>query len=273
MNYETLTLQINEFVAEVALNQVKSANAMNRQAWDELEEVFISLNSNADVHVIILSGEGKHFCAGIDLQLLGSIQKHVRNDGPATASEKIRQLILKLQKPINEIENCRKPVLAAIQGGCIGAGLDIVAACDMRYCTQESFFTIKEIDMAMVADLGSLQRLPKILSQGILREMAFTGRNVYADEALKIGLVNRIFDSKEIMMSEVRKMATEIAKKSSLAIRGAKTVLNHSRENSVAQGLEYVATWNAGMLISEDLKEAILAFQEKRPPSFNKKSN
>lgn len=273
MNYTTLTLHIQNNIAEVALNQVKSANAMNQQAWNELEDVFVHLDNNSEVHAIILSGEGKHFCAGIDLQLLGSIQEHVKNDEPAAASEKIRQMILTLQRPINVIESCRKPVLAAVQGGCIGAGLDIVAACDMRYCTEDSFFTIKEIDMAMVADLGSLQRLPKILADGIVREMAYTGKNVGADEALTIGLVNQKYDSREDMMKSVKKIATEIANKSSLAVQGTKAVLNYSRENSVAQGLDYVATWNAGMLMSEDLKEAILAFKEKRPPSFNKKRN
>ncbi|HET8804303.1 MAG TPA: enoyl-CoA hydratase-related protein, partial [Aequorivita sp.] len=150
MNYSTLKVSQNENVAEVILNQPASANAMNQKAWEELERVMDELDADPDVHVIILSGEGKHFCAGIDLRLLGSIEELVNNDAHATASEKIRKMILSLQKPINKIEDCSKPVLAAIHGGCIGAGLDIVAACDMRYCTEDSFFTIKEIDMAMV---------------------------------------------------------------------------------------------------------------------------
>ena len=237
---------------------------MNQTAWDELSQVFDSLDSNNDLHAIILSGEGKHFCTGIDLKLLGSIEDVVQGKSRSEAAEIIRSLILKLQEPINKIEKCRKPVLAAVHGGCIGAGLDIIAACDMRYCTSESFFTIKEIDMAMVADLGSLQRLPKILSDGMVREMAFTGRNVSAEEALNSGLVNRKFETKEDMET--------IARKSALAVRGTKSVLNHARENSVAEGLEYVATWNAGMLLSDDLKEAVSAFREKRQPVFNKQN-
>lgn len=269
MEYSTLKVNQDGKVAEVILSQPASANAMNQKAWEELEEVIDRLNSDENVHVIILGGEGKHFCAGIDLQLLGSIQEYVKNDGHAASSDKMRKMILSLQRPINKIENCTKPVLAAVNGGCIGAGLDIVAACDMRYCTEDSFFTIKEIDMAMVADLGSLQRLPKIISEGVVREMAFTGRNVLAEEALKIGLVNQKFDTKEKLFEHVRKLAEVISKKSKQAISGTKTIMNYSRDNSVAAGLEYVAIWNAAMLLSEDLKEAILSFKEKRPPSFN----
>lgn len=270
MNYSTLKVSQNENVAEVILNQPASANAMNKKAWEELERVMDELDADRDVHVIILSGEGKHFCAGIDLRLLGSIEELVNNDAHATASEKIRKMILSLQKPINKIEDCSKPVLAAIHGGCIGAGLDIVAACDMRYCTEDSFFTIKEIDMAMVADLGSLQRLPKIVSEGIVREMAYTGRNVLAEEALKIGLVNQKFETREAMMENVRNIAAVISKKSTQAVKGTKTIMNHSRENTVAAGLDHVATWNAAMLLSNDLKEALQSYKEKRPPSFNK---
>ncbi len=272
MIYSTLSLTIQSHIAEVVLNQPNIGNAMNQTAWDELSQVFDSLDSNNDVHVIILSGEGKHFCTGIDLKLLGSIEDVVQGKSRSEAAEMIRSLILKLQEPINKIEKCRKPVLAAVHGGCIGAGLDIIAACDMRYCTSESFFTIKEIDMAMVADLGSLQRWPKIMPEGMVREMAFAGRNVFAEEALNSGLVNRKFETKEDMLMQVREIAETIARKSALAVRGTKSVLNHARENSVAEGLEYVATWNAGMLLSDDLKEAVSAFREKRQPVFNKQN-
>lgn len=272
MNYSTISLTIDAHVAEVVLNQPQSANAMNQEAWNELSQVFDNFNSNNEVHVVILSGSGKHFCAGIDLKLLGSIDRLVQGKSPAAAADEIRRLILDLQAPINKIEKCSKPVLAAVHGGCIGAGLDIVAACDIRYCTADGFFTLKEIDMAMVADLGSLQRLPKIMPEGLVREMAYTGRNVPAEEALRFGLVNQIFENKDAMLEFVRGIAKTISGKSSLAVRSTKSVLNHARESSIAEGLEYVATWNAGMLLSDDLKEAVKAFHEKRLPKFNRKN-
>ena len=155
-----------------------------------------------------------------------------------------------------------------IHGGCIGGGVDIISACDMRYATQDAFFTIKEIDMGMVADLGTLQRLPKIIPAGIVREMAYTGRNVLGKEAEQIGLVNRAFSDSETMQTEVLKIAQSIASKSPLSIRGTKAVLNHSRDHSVADGLEYMATWNAAMLLSDDLMEAFQAKMQKREAIF-----
>ncbi|MDQ6477392.1 crotonase/enoyl-CoA hydratase family protein [Dyadobacter sp. LHD-138] len=267
MNYETIFLTIENDIGYVKLNRPEKANALNQTAWHELKSIFEALDENDDVRVIMLSGEGKHFCSGIDLSLLLSVQ-NIAETCDARKREKLRKLILELQSPINAIENCSKPVIAAIHGGCIGAGVDIVSACDMRYATHEAYFSIKEIDMGMVADLGTLQRLPKLISEGMVREMAFTGRQVFGEEAEKIGLVNKSFESKDVLLEKVAAVAKTIAAKSPVSVRGTKHILNHSRDHSVADGLAYMATWNAAMLLSEDLHKAFQAQSEKRLPNF-----
>lgn len=264
MDYSTLKLIIKDYVAKIVFDQPQKANALDSTAWQELGHVFDALEKEDNVHVIILQGEGKHFCAGIDLKFLGSIQSQIEDACPGRTRENLRKLILSLQAPINNIENCSKPVIAAIQGACVGAGLDIIAACDMRFGTADAFFSIKEIDMAMVADLGSLQRLPKIMPEGIVREMAYTGKTLNAVEAKEVGLINQVYEDKLTMDNAVKSTAAIIAKKSALAIRGTKAVLNHARDNSVAQGLAYVATWNAAMLLSEDLLNILKASNEEK---------
>lgn len=266
-DYETLNISIDRHIAHVKFNRPEKANALNEIAWQELRDVFENFDIKEEVRVVILSGEGKHFCSGIDLSLLSGIAKSDETCG-ARLREKLRAQILNLQSSVSSIEKCSKPVLAAISGGCIGAGLDIVSACDMRYASDNAFFTIKEIDTGMVADLGTMQRLPKLIPEGIMREMAFTGKNIFAQEAEKIGLVNKYFDNKERLMAAVLEIAVNIASKSPTSIRGTKHVLNYSRDHSIADGLNYVATWNAAMLLSEDLSEAFQAKTEKREAVF-----
>lgn len=267
MTFETFEVNIEQHIAKVVFNRPERANALNQKAWDEMKAIFEALDENEEVRIILLQGNGKHFCAGIDLELLMNVaQFNQKCEG--RKREKLRKKVLDLQAPINAIEQCSKPVIAMIHGGCIGGGVDIVSACDMRYCTDDAFFTIKEIDMGMVADLGTLQRLPKIIPAGIAREMAYTGRNVLGQEAERIGLVNRTFSDTETMKAEVLKIAQSIAAKSPLSIRGTKAILNHTRDHSVADGLEYMATWNAAMLLSDDLMEAFQAKMQKREAIF-----
>lgn len=268
MAYQTLEYTLEAGVAQVKLNRPERANALHQQGWDELEEVFGQLDENDEARVIILSGNGKHFCSGIDLELLMSVSTQLPTSCEGRKREQLRRKILALQAPINAIERCSKPVLAAIQGGCIGGGVDIVSACDMRYCTEDAYFSIREIDMGMVADLGTLQRLPRLIPDGMMRELAYTGRALHASEALRIGMVNTTYPTTESLHEGVKQIALEIAAKSPLSIRGTKHILNHSREHSIADGLEYMATWNAGMLLSKDLEEAFMAKIQKRTPHF-----
>lgn len=267
-NNSRFLVQTQNYVAKVIINRADKANAFDKQTWAEMKQIFQDLDSDPDVRVVILCAEGKHFCSGIDLSVLMSLQQQLSGNCEGRKAEQLRRFVLDLQETINAIENCRKPVLAAVHGGCIGGGVDIVSACDMRYCTEESFFCVKEIEMGMVADLGTLQRLPKIIASGIAREMAFTGRNVGGKEAEKIALANTCFADKTAMLEYVEKIATLIASHSPLSVRGTKEMLNYTRDHSVADGLNYIATWNAAMIISADLKEAMQAKMEKRNPKF-----
>ena len=266
-DYETINISVDQHIAHVKFNRPEKANALSETAWKELRAIFEKLDSDEEVRVIILSGEGKHFCSGIDLSLLSDITKSDETCG-ARLREKLRKQILSVQSSVSSIEHCSKPVLAAISGGCIGAGLDIISACDIRYASEDAFFTIKEIDMGMVADLGTLQRVPKLIPDGIMRELAFTGRNVSAQEAEKIGLINKYFSDQTTLKEAVMQISAAIASKSPVSIRGTKHILNYSRDHSIADGLNYIAIWNAAMLLSEDLNEAFQAKNEKREATF-----
>lgn len=268
MSYETFKYSVENKIAHVAFNRPEKANSLNEKSWEELQAIFEDIDKNEEVRVAVLSGEGKLFCAGIDLQMLMSVKQVEEIECAGRRSEQILGFIKKLQAPINAIEQCSKPVLAAIHNGCIGGGVDIVAACDMRYCTQDAYFTIKEIDMGMVADLGTLQRLPKFAKPAVVSEMAFTGRKVGAEEAKEIGLVNNYFDDKETLLDGVMKVAELVASKSPLSVRGTKEVLRHTRDHSVADGLHHMAVWNSAMLLSDDLTQAFMAAMSKQKPNF-----
>ncbi|WP_297364846.1 crotonase/enoyl-CoA hydratase family protein [Thauera sp.] len=266
--FDTLYVGLDGQVAVVRLNRPDKANAMNMQMWQDLRAAMQWVDRMATVRVAVLHGAGANFCAGIDLQMMMSILPMVKDACEARTRENLRNLILDLQDTLTSIERCRKPVLAAIHGACVGGGVDLVACADMRYCAADTSFSIKEIDLGMVADVGSLQRLPRLIGDGMVRELAYTGRKVGGEEAARIGLVNRVFDTPESLLEGVMILAHGIAAKSPLAVRGTKDALNHARDHSVADGLDRVATWNAAMLMSEDLQAAVRASMTRQAPTF-----
>jgi enoyl-CoA hydratase len=264
--FETLELEIDQQVATVTLNRPDKANAMSATMWDELQTCFEWLDEEPSVRAIILAGNGKNFCSGIDLGLFGSIGGSVTEH--ARRAEALRRTILRLQGNLSAIENCRKPVLAAIHKACIGGGIDMTCCCDMRYASKDAYFSIKEIDIGMTADVGTLQRMPKIVPDAIVRELAYTGRSMSADEAREVGFLNRVFEDRETLLKEVTAIARDIASKSPLAIRGTKEMLLYARDHSVSEGLNYIATWNSGMLSQADLGAAMQAQMEKKTAEF-----
>lgn len=266
--FNTLTISLSEHIADIRLNRPEKSNALNATMWQEIRQAFEWIDGSPEARVAILSGEGKNFCTGIDLAMLIGIQQQIANPDGARSRETLRRIILDLQNCLSSIEQCRKPVLAAIHGACIGGALDLVTCCDMRYVTSDAVFSIKEIDIGMVADVGTLQRLPRLIGEGNARELAFTGRTVNADEAVSLRLANRAFPSREALLTGVREIAASISSKSPLSIRGTKEILNYSRDHSIGDGLNYVATWNAAMLLSSDLKESMAAQHERRPADF-----
>jgi enoyl-CoA hydratase len=263
-------MAVADGVCEIRLYRAERANALNEAMWRELRAAFQWADATEAVRVVVLSGTGRNFCAGIDLAMLADVAKTVTHDyaDAARGREALRRLILDLQDCLTSIERCRKPVLAAIHGACVGGAVDLIACCDMRYAVADAQFSVREIDIGMAADVGSLQRLPRLVPDGIVRELAYTGRDFNGVEAQAMGLVNRVFDSQDALLAGVREIAMAIAAKSPLAIRGTKEMLNYARDHSVADGLNYVATWNAAMLMSADLDEAIAAMREKRQPKF-----
>lgn len=267
-SYTTLQLTLHGAVAHVALNRPDKANSLNEAMWQELQQAMEWCDAEPGVRAVVLSGNGKHFCAGIDLSMLMNMQKAIEEDCEARKRDKLRRIILGLQANVNSLELCRKPVIAAIHGACVGGALDLVTCCDLRYAAADAVFSIKEIDIGMVADVGTLQRLPRLIGDGLTRELAYTGRNMDATEAAASGLVGRVFGDISGLTAGVREIARQIAARAPLAIRGTKEVLNFSRDHSIADGLNFVATWNAAMLLSDDLNESLLAQQQKRPPAY-----
>ncbi|MEM8942210.1 MAG: crotonase/enoyl-CoA hydratase family protein [Pseudomonadota bacterium] len=265
--FETLELSLDQHVAEVFLNRPDKANSMNAPMWRELQECFEWLDAEPSVRAVILAAHGKHFCAGLDLAMLSEEQSE--HTEPARRAEAFRRNVLKLQDNLSAIEKCRKPVLAAIHNTCVGGAIDMVTCADMRYACEDAWFSIREVDVGLTADVGTLQRLPKIIPYGIAAELAYTGRNMRAAEAQAVGLVNRVFADRESMLSGVREIAASIAKKAPLAVRGTKEMLLYSRDHTVADSLNYIATWNAGMMSGQDIREAMTAQLESRAASFD----
>ena len=255
-------------IAEVSLSRPTAINAMNTDFWNELPAIVNTLDNMGSVRVIILSAKGKHFTAGMDLQVFEGMT--AGNDlEPARAAEKQRRWIMALQDVFTALEKARMPVISAIQGACIGGGVDMICATDIRLCTHDAFFNIKETELGITADVGTLQRILHVMPSGMARELAYTSRNFGADEALKCGFVNSVYDSQENMVSAAHKLARSMAKHSPMAVNGVKEMLNYSRDHSVSDSLNHMATWQGGMLQNQDIIEAIDAAKEKRAPTFD----
>jgi enoyl-CoA hydratase len=254
-------------VAEIILMGPGKGNAMGPDFWRELPLAVAALEVDEAARAVIVRGEGAHFSYGLDL---GAMVGELPVAGEQLAAERTRFLdtILRMQGAVTSVAACRKPVIAAISGWCIGGGLDLIAACDIRLCSAEARFSLRETKMAIVADIGSLQRLPHIIGEGNTRELALTGKDIDAERALRIGLVNEVYESPEALLSGARAMAGEIAANAPLVVQGTKRVLNERNARDVEDGLRFVAVWNAAFLQSLDLQEAIASFFERRPPRF-----
>lgn len=266
-DYRAFNVELQDNIAHVQINRPEKVNAMNADFWSEIRDIFAWVDDTAEVRVVVLSGAGKHFSSGIDLMLLAQVGAQLGKDVGRNARI-LKRKIEELQSSFSAVDQCSKPVLAAIQGYCLGGAIDLISACDMRYSTLDAQFAIKEIDVGMAADVGTLQRLPHIIGDGMLRELAYTGRTIEGDEALRIGLVNRTYDSQEALLAGVFEIARSIAKKSPIAVQGSKEMMRYARDHSIADGLNYIATWNAAMLQSEDLKVAMAAHISKQAPEF-----
>ena len=271
--YKCFEISVKDHVANLVLSRPNELNTMSRDFWVELGDVLEEINRNSDIRVVVMSSTGKHFCAGMDLNAFSNGVDNIPDDKKpdnARVGEAVYRVAKELQEYISTLEKIRVPVIAAIQGGCVGGAVDLVTACDIRMASDDAFFCIQEINIGMAADVGTLQRLPKIIPDSKMREMAYTGRRMYAEEAKDTGLVSDTFESQEKLLEGANKLAAEIASKSPVAIYGLKAVMNYSRDHTVNESLEYNALWSGAMLSQKDMTEAMTANMEKREASFNK---
>jgi len=266
--YETLRVERQGAVAEVVLARPQAGNALNAQTFADLEAAFAALDVDPEVRVAILRAEGKAFCYGLDLMAAPVDFAPVLTEGLAGERLELRALVRQLQRQTAAPARFRRPVVAAIHGWCIGGGLDLAAACDLRLCAADARFSLREARVGMVADLGSLQRLPRIIGDAATRELAFTAKDIDAARAERLGLVSEVCATLDDLLAAARREAAAIAALSPLVTAGLKHVLAAQDGRTVEEGLEYVATWNSAFLQSEDLREAFASFLEKRPPAY-----
>lgn len=276
MGEDVVSIERQGTVATVWLDRPEARNAMGPAFWEQLPRAMAEVSEDDDVRAVVVAARGPHFSVGLDLKALGEMmpaatgQDEGGSSAPSMAARATaaRQGILRMQAAVTSVADCPKPVVAAVHGYCIGGGVDVISACDIRLASADAVFSVRETRIAIVADLGSLQRLPRIVGQGHLAELAYTGKDIDAGRARDIGLVNDVFPDADAVQKAARQLAEEIAANSPLAVQGTKAVLRACEERSVAEGLDYVATWNAGFLQSDDLVEAMAAFLAKRPPEF-----
>ncbi|MCF6321805.1 MAG: crotonase/enoyl-CoA hydratase family protein [Rhizobiaceae bacterium] len=260
-------VEINGPVAHLKMNRPQKANGMTPDFWQDLPRLVRQLDENMNIRALVLSGNGKHFTGGMDFATFGTITDLLRQE-PARASYALRLLIKQLQDSFNALEEARFPVITAIHGACIGGGIDMISACDIRLATKDAWFSIEEINIGMTADVGSLQRLPRLIAPGIVKELAYTGRKFSAHEAFEWGFINTICKDRQEVISRSLALAEEISTKSPLAIAGSKKAIDYSRDHNVADSLEQIATWNSAMLREEDLMGALKAKMEKKQAVF-----
>ncbi len=270
MTYQCVSFSITDKVAHLALNRPAALNTMQPVLWRELIAILTDLQRNAAARVLVISSTGKHFTAGMALDVFGNDADSgiALNDASAGGRANAAPQLDDMQQAFNLIERLRMPVIAAIQGGCIGGGVDMICACDIRLATADAFFCIQEINIGMTADLGTLQRLPKLIPEGIVHEMAYTGRRLPAQRALAAGLVNEIFESHDAMLAAALQMAREIAEKPPVAIWGSKQAIHYARDHSTHDALQQMGWLQSGIWQTSNLVEAFQAKQQGRAPAY-----
>ena len=271
MTYTRMNVTSADGLGCIELNRPDEYNSMPPAFWQELPRAVAELDATGNVRALVLASTGKHFSAGMDLSVFTSPSSSGATPPLETGrrGEAARRSIGRFQDAFTSLVNARMPVLAAVQGGCIGGGVDLVAACDMRYCTQDAFFCIQEVNIGLAADVGTLQRLPLLIPDGLMRELAYTGRRMYAEEALQAGLVNQVFDTHEEMLRRVRGIAAEIASKSPLAVASTKHMLEYGREHGVEQSLAYQRTWMGAVSHGGDMAKYFAAKQKGETPEYD----
>lgn len=267
--YESVSIEIADGIAEVTLIGPGKGNAMGPAFWDELPVVFAELDADRAVRAIVLTGSGRNFSYGLDLAAMGGTLTPMMAEGAlAKPRAEFHAKLRSMQQAITAVADCRTPTIASVHGWCIGGGVDLISAVDIRYASADAKFSVREVKLAIVADVGSLARLPAILSDGHLRELALTGKDIDAARAEKIGLVNDVYADAEASLAAARATAAEIVANPPLVVNGIKDVLDEQRTADVSASLRYVAAWNSAFLASKDLGEGITAMFEKRAPNF-----
>ncbi|MEO1241244.1 MAG: crotonase/enoyl-CoA hydratase family protein [Pseudomonadota bacterium] len=269
MTYKCFNVEIADGVAHVRFSRPDKFNSFTPEFWRELPAAINDISDNAKARVIVLSAEGKHFTAGMDISVFMQGALDAPTENREVAAEAFRLHVRTLQDTFSALENARQPVLAAIQGGAVGAGVDLATACDCRYASADAFFCVQETAIGMTADVGTFPRLVKVIPEGWARQMAYTAERVPAAKAREIGLVNEVYETHEALLDGVLETAHKIAGHSPLAVTGCKRMINYARDHSTSDTLDYIGLWNAAMLRSEDIKESYIAKSEKRAPAFS----
>ena len=260
------SLSIENHVAHLVLNRPEAMNTMGPTFWKELDSVLKRLHSSGEARALVISSTGKHFTAGMSLDTFSSAIQ--MDDSSAEGRSAVYDLLTDMQHTFTLLEELRMPVIAAIHGGCIGSGFDMVTACCMRYASADAFFCIQEINIGMVADVGTLQRLPKLLPMALVKELAYTGRRLSADKALAHGLVNEVLPTHEATVAAALQAAKEIASKPPVAIWGTKQVLHYARDHSTEDSLRHMGWLQGAIWSNANVREAISAMQQKREANF-----